>query len=185
MQGSIVVFAGSPRPKGYSTFLAKELIKKLEGREIQHSLYQIRKMNIRPCIGCDSCRKENANFCVIDDDMRNIYDEISQCRAIIISSPIYWFSINAQTKAFIDRMYGLHTEKTKILKDKKFGIILSYGDDDPIKSGVINAIRMFEDSFHYTKSELSYLIYHQEEKEHQLTGKINKELDLMIEKITQ
>ena len=69
----------------------------------------------------------------------------------MIASPIYWFTISAQTKLFIDRWYALESSQGSVLKGKQFGILLTYGDDDPYTSGAINAIRTFQDMFRYTK----------------------------------
>ena len=62
-------------------------------------------------------------------------------------------------KLFIDRFYGFDTSNTKILKDKKFGVILSYADADPYLSGAVNAIRTLEDTFDYTSSNLCSIVY--------------------------
>jgi hypothetical protein len=54
----------------------------------------------------------------------------------------------------MDRLYGLSTKPDDEpegiqFKDKRIGIILTYGDSDPVNSGAINAIRTFQDAFRY------------------------------------
>jgi multimeric flavodoxin WrbA len=77
----------------------------------------------------------------------------------VIASPIYWFTINAQVKACIDRWYALEGAGEGALAGKEFGIVLTYGDSDPYSSGAINAIRMFQDIVRYEKASLADLIY--------------------------
>lgn len=159
MNKKVIVVLSSPRKEGYSTYLAKIAIDYLLKRGIEVEVLNLYKMNIKACTACDKCRKNNGEYCVLKDDMREIYQKIVDSYGLILASPIYWFTINAKMKLFIDRFYGFHTEKTKLLKDKRLGIILSYGDKDPYKSGAINAIRTLEDCFKYCESYLCKIVY--------------------------
>ncbi|MFZ2097747.1 MAG: NAD(P)H-dependent oxidoreductase [Anaerolineales bacterium] len=78
---------------------------------------------------------------------------------MIIASPIYWFTVSAQTKLFIDRWYALESPKGNALQGKQFGILLTYGDSDPYKSGAINAIRTFKDMLRYIGGNITELVY--------------------------
>ncbi len=155
----VIIVLSSPRKEGYSTYLAKIAIDYLEKKSIEVEILNLYKMNIKACNACDKCRKDSGEFCVLKDDMREIYQKIAGSFGLILACPIYWFTINAKMKLFIDRFYGFHTEKTKILKNKRIGVILSYGDIDPYTSGAINAIRTLEDSFKYTESYLCKIVY--------------------------
>ena len=74
--------------------------------------------------------------------------------ALVIATPIYYFTVSAQTKLFMDRWYSLGEEKDTIINGKKMGIVLTYGDTDPFTSGAINAIRTFQDAFDYLGANL-------------------------------
>ena len=39
------------------------------------------------------------------------------------------------------------------------GVLLAYGDTDPVTSGAINAIRTFQDAFHYIGAPLVGVVY--------------------------
>lgn len=183
MNKNVLVVLGGPRKKGFSTYLGKMVSENLQSRGCKVENLSLSNLEIKPCIACDSCRKEEAKYCVLKDDMQPLYDKIKFSDLVVIACPIYWFSINAKTKLFLDRFYGFNTEKTKSLKDKKFGIILSYGDEDPYSSGAVNAIRMFEDSFKYTKSHLVGFLYKKEILESERMN--NEALSLEIEKYSQ
>ena len=47
---------------------------------------------------CGGCEKEGN--CVIQDDMQLLYPKITEADRIIIASPIYFYGVTAQTKAF-------------------------------------------------------------------------------------
>jgi multimeric flavodoxin WrbA len=159
MDKKILMTIGSPRPKGYSTYLAHEAGRALAALGAGVDEVRLNDLDLKACRACDSCRTGRRQYCVLDDGMRDLYPRIADGGAIVIAAPVYWFSVNAQTKLFIDRLYGLNTERTGVLKDRRFGIILAYGDEDPYSSGAVNAIRMYQDSFRYTGSVLAGLIY--------------------------
>ena len=57
-------------------------------------------------------------YCVIDDDMREIYHEMKKANKIVIATPIYMNHISGILKNVIDRLnpYSRHEE---LLKGKK------------------------------------------------------------------
>jgi multimeric flavodoxin WrbA len=111
-------------------------------------------LHISPCRGCDSCRKEIKGHCIIKDDMQILYEKVINADILLLSSPVYWFTYSAQLKLFFDRLYAVQTETLSALKDKKIGIILTFGDVDPFKSGAANAVRTLQDAFNYTGAEI-------------------------------
>jgi multimeric flavodoxin WrbA len=154
----IVVLKGSPREKGNSAGLAEALA--AGAREVKaevESIY-LHSLDIRPCDACDLCR-ENDNVCVIDDDMQMLYPKLLQADAIVIASPVYWFTLSAQTKLCIDRWYAFDTTQTNALAGKQFGVLLTYGDSDPYISGAVNAIHTLQDMISYLKADLVGLVY--------------------------
>jgi multimeric flavodoxin WrbA len=96
---------------------------------------------------------------VINDDMRLVYPAMRKARGLVISSPIYWFSVSAQTKIFIDRLYAFVGPKGHGLKGRRIGILLTYGDADPFTSGAVNAMRMFQDAFRYIHAPIEGMVY--------------------------
>jgi multimeric flavodoxin WrbA len=163
MKDTVLIINGSPRRNGNSSFLAGKVLDGLRKHDpdIKTEMLDLRTMRIKPCRGCDSCRSASRRqpYCVIRDDMEQIYDKLVDCRALVLISPIYWFNVTAQMKAFIDRFYGLSVEKMRSLSGKPVGIVLVYGDKDPYISGAVNAIRTLEDVFRYTKSRITGIVY--------------------------
>ena len=61
------------------------------------------------CTGCYYCR-EHAGKCVFNDDMGELLQKIIDCDVLVLSSPVYFYSICAQLKAVIDRTVARWTE---------------------------------------------------------------------------
>jgi len=114
---------------------------------------------MNPCRGCDTCKEPGSKGCAIDDDMQEIYPKLIGADAWVIASPVYWFTMSAQTKIFMDRCYGLTAYAEKPFAGKRIAIAMSYGDDDAVRSGCVNAIRTFQDAFRYTGSKTVGMVY--------------------------
>ncbi len=155
----LLVLTSSPRPKGNSTILAGEAARGAEEAGGEVKTFRLAKMTIGPCLGCDGCRKKGASGCVRKDDMRTLYEELRAADALLIASPVYWFTMSAQVKLFMDRLYAFGAEEYRPLKGKRVGIILTYGDADPFVSGAVNALRSFQDAFAYVGAPIVGMVY--------------------------
>lgn len=67
-------------------------------------LISLSDTNIEFCKGCCSCMNELENFCIINDDMKEIYKSMLEAEKIIIASPIYMNHITGILKNVIDRL---------------------------------------------------------------------------------
>jgi multimeric flavodoxin WrbA len=153
----VSIFKGSPRGKGNSSLLADQAAAGARATGAEVVTFSLHTMDIRPCDACDICQE--TGVCVLKDDMQLLYPKLREAEAIVIASPIYWFTMSAQTKLFIDRWYALESSQGNALKGKQFGIILTYGDTDPYSSGAINAIRSFQDMFRYIGADIAGMVY--------------------------
>ena len=79
--------------------------------------------------------------------------------AWVIASPVYWFTMSAQTKIFMDRCFALPAYVKNPFAGKRIAIAMSYGDADPFGSGCVNALRTFQDAFNYTGAKIVGMVY--------------------------
>jgi multimeric flavodoxin WrbA len=156
---SVVIILGSPRKRGNSAALAMQVAEGAEAAGAAVETFYLHGMSIRPCDACNRCRKKMEANCVIDDDMQTLYPKLRQADAIVIASPVYWFTVSAQTKLFLDRCYALGGPDGYALTGKRIGIVLTYADPDPFSSGAVNALRMFQDAFRYIGAEIVDMVY--------------------------
>lgn len=157
MNNDLLIFKGSPREKGNSSLLADKSAEGARAAGAKVETFLLHRLNIHPCDACDICQE--TGVCVLNDDMQPLYSRMLESQAILIACPIYWFTVSAQTKLFIDRWYALQGTAGNLLEGKKFGIILTYGDTDLYTSGAINAIRTYEHMFRYIKADLVGMVY--------------------------
>jgi multimeric flavodoxin WrbA len=155
----VIVALGSPRKRGNSAILADRLIKGVESMGGECELLFLHGMDVGACTACDACQESMDTFCVIKDDMEPLYPKILEADALVFASPVYWFTVTAQTKLFMDRLYAFLGPDGNGLKNKRIGILLTYGDTDPYTSGAVNAIRTFQDAFAYIGATIVDCVY--------------------------
>ena len=155
----VLVIMGSPRRNGNSATLAQNVIAGVKSAGATVDSYYLHGMDIKPCDACEACRTNSSGDCVIDDDMQELYLKLREVDALVIASPIYYFTVSAQTKLFIDRWYALGKGKDSVINGKQIGIVLTYEDSNPFTSGAINAFRTFQDIFNYLGANIVDIVY--------------------------
>ena len=155
----VLVVNGSPRKNGNSVALAERVAAGARAAGAHVEVFMLANMDIRPCDACESCQETGDGVCIIGDDMQTLYPLVRRADAIVFASPIYWFTMSAQTKLFIDRCYALQGAAGNALAGKQVGIVLTYADADPYSSGAVNAIRTFQDMCRYVEAPIAGIVY--------------------------
>lgn len=124
MSKKVLILSGSPRKEGNSDLLCNEFMK--GAMEAGHEVEKIRvqEKNIGYCMGCYACK--NTGICAIKDDMAEILQKMIDCDVMVLASPVYFYSIDAQLKALIDRSVARWTE----VKNKEFYYIVTAADGE-------------------------------------------------------
>ncbi len=154
----IPILNGSPRKKGNTAVLADQLIAgaKELGAEVEHVF--LHGLDIHPCDACDYCQ-EGGRGCIIRDDMQDLYPKMLASDTIVIASPVYWYSMTAQTKLCVDRWYALESSDDFELKGKKLSLLMVYGDKDLYSSGGITVIYTLEGICRYVGMEFDGIVH--------------------------
>jgi multimeric flavodoxin WrbA len=105
----VLVFLGSPRKKGNTEVLTQAVLDGVTQAGGTPEIIRLCDLKISPCISCGGCDKTGK--CIVEDDMIPLYKKIIATDRIIIASPIYFYGVTAQTKAFIDRTQALWNRK--------------------------------------------------------------------------
>lgn len=110
----IVAFNGSPRLGGNTEVLLEEALKPL--REAGHEIivFKLNTTDFKPCQDCGGCTK--TGICIHPDAMTEIYAAIREADRIILASPIFFYSLSAQSKAMVDRCQAFWCEKYLLKK---------------------------------------------------------------------
>lgn len=124
MSKKILILSGSPRKGGNSDLLCDEFMR--GAREAGHSVEKIRvsEKKIAPCSGCYYCR-QSGGVCAHKDDMAEVLQKMIDADVIVLASPVYFYSIDAQLKAVIDRTVARWLE----VENKEFYYIVTMADE--------------------------------------------------------
>ena len=155
----VVVLLGSPRKKGNSAILAAQIARGAKAAGAKVETVFLQGLNIAPCRSCYACQKEKSRGCSIDDAMQSVYPKLLAAEAWVIASPVYWFTVSAQMKLFMDRCFALPAYAKNPFAGKRIAIAMSYGDADPFGSGCVNALRTFQDAFNYAGAKIVGMVY--------------------------
>lgn len=122
-------FLGSPRHNGNTAVLLNRVLDGIyhEDNAAREDSIFLHEKNIKPCNGCNACKLEKNGICVIQDDMQDIYKQIGKSDLLIFASPIYWWSVTAQMKLMIDRLYGINKDCGR----KKVMLLMTYEGELP------------------------------------------------------
>lgn len=120
MAKKILVLSSTPRKGGNSDLLCDQFI--LGATEAGHQTEKIflRDRHINYCTACDACQS-NGGSCVQQDTMAEILDKMIRADAIVMATPVYFYTMNAQMKTLIDRTYARYTE----ISDKEMYFIMT------------------------------------------------------------
>ena len=122
MSKKVLVISASPRKKGNSDLLCDEFIKGAvtAGNEVEKVFLSDLKINY--CTGCGVCN--NTSRCVLTDDMKAVLDKMVAVDVIVLATPVYFYTMDAQLKTLIDRTVPRYTE----IKNKEFYYIVAAAD---------------------------------------------------------
>ena len=143
---------GSPRIGGNSDILLGQALAgaKEAGADVEKII-----LDRKHIAGCKDCKKCNTTgVCAIKDDMAEIQTKILEAYAIIHSSPVYFWAMTSQMKAYLDRwcvFFDAEWRWQKIyypkMRGKRIGLITVCGDSnvntaDPIVHSFKSTVEM-------------------------------------------
>ena len=106
MSKKIVVITGSPRKNGNSFAMTEAFIRAAEAKGHTVTRFDAAMKNVGGCRACETCFS-TGKACTFDDDFNTIAPAIVEADAIVFTMPVYWYSIPAQIKGVIDRIFSL------------------------------------------------------------------------------
>ena len=125
MSKKVLILSGSPRKGGNSDLLCDEFLRgaKEAGNDVEK--IRVAEKNIGYCTGCYYCQK-SGGVCAKKDDMTELLQKMIDADVIVLASPVYFYSIDAQLKTVIDRTVARWLE----VKNKEFYYIATCADKE-------------------------------------------------------
>ncbi|MGN0571204.1 MAG: flavodoxin family protein [Candidatus Fimenecus sp.] len=120
----VLIISSSPRKGGNSDLLCDRF--QAGAERAGHTVEKIflKDYKIGYCRGCGVCN--TTHKCVQADDMAALLDKMVQADVIVLSTPVYFYSMGGQLKTFIDRTVPRYTE----IANKDFYYIMTAADTD-------------------------------------------------------
>ena len=120
----ILAIAGSPRLGGNSSYLLERALEEAEKMGVETEKLVLSKYQVNPCQGHDKC--SSFPTCRQNDDAGWILDKLCDADGVILATPVYWYDVSAQMKAFIDRNYFLYLHNRKWKADAVGLIVVAH-----------------------------------------------------------
>jgi multimeric flavodoxin WrbA len=133
----IVCLLGSPRANGNSAAVARRFCSSAAGFGAQVKTYLFNDLVYRGCQGCMLC-KTKLDRCALEDDLTEVLDAIREAEIVVLASPVYFWDVSSQVKAFLDRAFSYlvpdfftNPVKSRLPAGKKLVFILAQANPDP------------------------------------------------------
>ena len=133
----ILTINGSPVKNGSTEILLDNLARGIEENltvQIENRVIYLNDLKILPCQACG--KSPEPDYCLYKDDIYPLYDYLINCDIILFGSPVYFDTVSAQAKLFIDRCnclrppdFDSQTENhfKKIISRKRLGAMVLTG----------------------------------------------------------
>lgn len=105
MVKKVVVITGSPRKNGNSFTMTDAFIQAATAKGHIVTRFDTAFNKVGGCRGCETCYS-TGKACSFDDDFNAIAPAILEADTIVFTMPVYWYSIPAQIKGVIDRIFS-------------------------------------------------------------------------------
>lgn len=149
MSKKVLVLSSSPRHGGNSDLLCDRF--SIGAKEAGHDLEKVflKDKHINYCTGCGSC-VNGKRSCPQNDDMADILEKMIASDAIVMATPVYFYTMCAQMKTVIDRTCARYTE----IQNKSFYFIVAAADTNvPAMERTLEGFRGFTSCLDGAKEE--------------------------------
>ncbi len=132
----ISLIIGSPRLKGNSATIAKNVADKLEKKGAVTTTFELNTLTYRGCQSCMGC-KTTSEKCILKDDLDPVLEDIKASDTIILATPVFVGEMTSQLKGLVDRFYSFYKndfrtnpKPSRLAEGKKLIFVVSQGSPD-------------------------------------------------------
>jgi multimeric flavodoxin WrbA len=155
----LLVLVGSPRRAGNSATLAAAVERGARAvGDVEVKVRFIDDFITSFLRDCRSCRRADGS-CAIDDGFRGLFlEDFLPATGVVFASPVYWYGLSAQTKAFFDRTFCYYAASypdsaavIAAMSKKRIGLVLASEETYPGATlGIVHQVQEFA---RYTHSD--------------------------------
>jgi multimeric flavodoxin WrbA len=155
----ILGICGSPRKGGNTEVLLKEALRGAQEAGAEVEALFLRDKAISPCLEIYGCKEDGR--CVIEDDFQGVAEKMVEADALILASPIFFYTVSSHTKMLMDRCQSFWVKRYLLKMDiapgrsRRNGAFISVGATrgKRLFEGVTLTVRYFFDALEVDLSE--------------------------------
>ncbi len=133
MSLKILGVSGSPVPNSNTDRAVKAVLK---ASGLESEFVKLSDITVNPCRACKRCVEDN--ICKQEDDFPALASKVLEAKALVIGAYCTYGSLNASTKAFLERLWSMRHQKN--LNEGKQVVIVVTGVLPPIAKSVSGTI---------------------------------------------
>jgi putative NADPH-quinone reductase len=100
MPKRILVLNGHPDPESYNVALTEAYVRRAAAAEAEVRVIHIRKLDFNPNLQCGYRKRTE-----LEPDLLAAWEDIQWCQHLAVVHPVWWGSLPAIFKGFIDRLF--------------------------------------------------------------------------------
>jgi len=120
MKPQIIGISGSPIKNSNTDRLIQAV---LESSGLATEFIKLSKINVRPCIACLGCKKDN--ICKVKDDFPELAEKVRKAGAIVVGGYSPYGAVDGFSKAFLERLFSLRHQNG--LNRGKLAVVVTSG----------------------------------------------------------
>ncbi len=120
MHSQIIGISGSPIKNSNTDRLIQAV---LDSSGLSTEFVKLSKINVRPCIACLGCKKDN--ICKVKDDFPALAEKVRKAGAVVVGGYSPYGSVDGFTKSFLERLFSLRHQNG--LNRGKLAVVVATG----------------------------------------------------------
>lgn len=158
------ILCSSPRRNGNSALLAEAVRDGLVAAGHTADLVHADDVVSAFLRDCRTCRKADGS-CSIDDGFRDVFlNQFLPADGFVAATPVYWYGVSAQLKAFFDRSFCYYAasypgsaDVVQAMIGKRIGLVLASEETFPMVSGGI--VSQMQEYARYTRGTFAGVVH--------------------------
>lgn len=154
---NVLLIYGSHRRGHNSDILLDKILEGIGGVGVNVQRVYAASQGIKSCTACESCYR--SGYCIIKDEMQEVYQLIDKADIVISSSPVYFHTVTSHMKKLIDRCQAVWASKYKmnnslISKKRRIGYIVCTAGEPENNSFFDCTVKVFQLFYKCINTEL-------------------------------
>lgn len=120
MEAQVIGISGSPIKNSNTDRLIQSV---LDASGLKTEFVKLSKINVRPCIACLGCTKDN--ICKVKDDFPALAEKVRKAGAVVVGGYAPYGSMDGFVKAFVERLFSFRHQNG--LNRGKLAVVVATG----------------------------------------------------------